>query len=134
MTLLEALRGDALGEQALRGEIWTETVAGTLGPSVRAIVPIQDEDGTVHGMVATGVTVTNVSVAIAARLPFVILTAGIDLSVGAISEVVGDLQRASGATERLFDLMATRPEMIWKMPVMVRTQAANATPLSCRRA
>lgn len=62
-------------EQALRGEIWTETVAGTLGPSVRAIVPIQDEDGTVHGMVATGVTVTNVSVAIAARLPFVILTA-----------------------------------------------------------
>ena len=62
-------------EQALGGEIWTETVAGTLGPSVRAIVPIQDEDGTVHGMVATGVTVTNVSVAIAARLPFVILTA-----------------------------------------------------------
>lgn len=62
-------------EQALRGEIWTETVAGTLGPSVRAIAPIQDEDGTVHGMVATGVTVTNVSVAINARLPFVILTA-----------------------------------------------------------
>jgi ATP-binding cassette subfamily B protein len=32
-------------------------------------------------------------------------------SVGAISEVVGDLQRAAGATERLFDLMATQPEI-----------------------
>jgi len=32
-------------------------------------------------------------------------------SVGAISEVVGDLQRASGATERLFDLMTTQPEI-----------------------
>ena len=32
-------------------------------------------------------------------------------SVGAISEVVGDLQRAAGATERLFDLMATEPEI-----------------------
>jgi len=41
-------------------------------------------------------------------------------SVGAISEVVGDLQRASGATERLFDLMATQPEI---------TAPANPVPL-----
>jgi ATP-binding cassette subfamily B protein len=32
-------------------------------------------------------------------------------SVGAISEVIGDLQRAAGATERLFDLLATEPEI-----------------------
>nr|WP_247881354.1 ABC transporter transmembrane domain-containing protein [Skermanella sp. TT6] len=32
-------------------------------------------------------------------------------SVGAISEVIGDLQRAAGATERLFDLMATAPQI-----------------------
>lgn len=32
-------------------------------------------------------------------------------SVGAISEVVGDLQRAAGAAERLFDLLATKPEI-----------------------
>jgi ATP-binding cassette, subfamily B, bacterial len=41
-------------------------------------------------------------------------------SVGAISEVVGDLQRAAGATERLFDLMATQPEI---------TAPANPIPL-----
>lgn len=37
-----------------------------------------------------------------------ILVAG---SVGAISEVVADLQRAAGAAERLFDLLATAPEI-----------------------
>jgi len=39
---------------------------------------------------------------------YAIVVAG---SVGAISEVVGDLQRASGATERLFDLLATRTDI-----------------------
>ncbi|HET8726968.1 MAG TPA: ABC transporter transmembrane domain-containing protein [Alphaproteobacteria bacterium] len=37
-----------------------------------------------------------------------VLVAG---SVGALSEVIGDLQRAAGATERLFDLLATRREI-----------------------
>lgn len=32
-------------------------------------------------------------------------------SAGAISEVVGDLQRAAGATERLMELLATEPEI-----------------------
>lgn len=32
-------------------------------------------------------------------------------SVGAISEVIGDLQRAAGATERLFDLLSLQPEI-----------------------
>ncbi len=32
-------------------------------------------------------------------------------SVGALSEVVGDLQRAAGATERLVDLLATPPDI-----------------------
>ena len=38
-------------------------------------------------------------------------------SAGALSEVVGDLQRAAGATERLFELLAQRPKI-----------AAPATP------
>ncbi|MHB8454749.1 MAG: ABC transporter transmembrane domain-containing protein [Acidiferrobacterales bacterium] len=37
---------------------------------------------------------------------YAVLVAG---SVGAISEVVGDLQRAAGAAERLLELLATRP-------------------------
>jgi ATP-binding cassette subfamily B protein len=32
-------------------------------------------------------------------------------SVGAISEVIGDLQRAAGASERLMELLATQPEI-----------------------
>ena len=32
-------------------------------------------------------------------------------ALGALSEVVGDLQRAAGATERLMDLLAARPEI-----------------------
>jgi len=39
---------------------------------------------------------------------YAIVVAG---SVGAISEVVGDLQRAAGATERLIELLATEPEI-----------------------
>lgn len=38
-----------------------------------------------------------------------VLVAG---SVGAISEVVGDLQRAAGAAERLMELLATRPDIV----------------------
>ncbi|EMY33052.1 signal transduction histidine kinase regulating citrate/malate metabolism [Arthrobacter crystallopoietes BAB-32] len=62
-------------DQALAGEPETEVFAGTLGPSIRAIVPVKDESGTVRAMVAAGVTVSNVSVALNARLPFVFFVA-----------------------------------------------------------
>ena len=42
---------------------------------------------------------------------FVFYAAVVAGAVGALSEVVGDLQRAAGATERLFDLLATTPEI-----------------------
>ena len=42
---------------------------------------------------------------------FVFYAAVVAGAVGALSEVVGDLQRAAGATERLFDLLATAPEI-----------------------
>lgn len=71
-------------DEALAGRPQTEVFAGTLGPSIRAIVPVKDASGKVQGMVASGVTVSNVSVAVAARLPFVILTA---LAVMAVSSL-----------------------------------------------
>ena len=43
---------------------------------------------------------------------FVFYAAIVAGAVGAISEVIGDLQRAAGATERLFDLLAMQPEII----------------------
>ncbi|MCC6467693.1 MAG: ATP-binding cassette domain-containing protein, partial [Alphaproteobacteria bacterium] len=45
---------------------------------------------------------------LAAFVFYAVVVAG---SVGAIGEVVGDLQRAAGAAERLFDLLATEPEI-----------------------
>ncbi|MDP5228492.1 MULTISPECIES: sensor histidine kinase [Arthrobacter] len=55
-------------EPALQGQDFTETYTGTLGPSVRTIVPVKDPSGKVRAMVAAGVTVQNVDSGIAVRL------------------------------------------------------------------
>ncbi|TDT78168.1 sensor histidine kinase regulating citrate/malate metabolism [Arthrobacter sp. AG258] len=68
-------------DAALQGRTFTEVTAGTLGPSVRTIVPVKDSAGTIQALVAVGVTVRNVDVAFAARLP-VLLALGIALLVG----------------------------------------------------
>jgi len=48
-------------------------------------------------------------------------------AVGAMSEVIGDLQRAAGATERLMELMETRPEIAAPAaPVPVPAMAGSA--------
>ncbi|MBI1207035.1 MAG: ATP-binding cassette domain-containing protein [Azospirillum sp.] len=57
-----------------------------------------------HDVVAGRVTPGQLS----AFVIYAVVVAG---SVGAISEVIGDLQRAAGATERLFDLLAIAPEI-----------------------
>src|SRR3990170_1475184 len=41
---------------ALRGHTFTETYTGTLGPSVRVVTPVLDEDGAVIGLVSVGIT------------------------------------------------------------------------------
>lgn len=76
--------------EARAGHPHTETTAGTLGPSVRAIVPIEDAAGNVVGMVATGVTVKNVEVLVAAKLPEVLgLAAALMLAGSVASWLVG---------------------------------------------
>ena len=50
-------------DAALHGQVFTEVVAGTLGPSVRTIAPVKDADGKVRALVAAGVTVRTVDVA-----------------------------------------------------------------------
>ena len=42
---------------------------------------------------------------------FVFFAATVASAVGGLSDVFGDLQRAAGATERLFELLATEPEI-----------------------
>lgn len=71
--------------EARAGHPHTETTAGTLGPSVRAIVPIEDAAGNVVGMVAAGVTVKNVEVLVAARLPEVLGLAAALMVAGSVA-------------------------------------------------
>ncbi|MET4134542.1 sensor histidine kinase [Pseudarthrobacter sp. PvP090] len=56
-------------DAALNGQVFTEMTAGTLGPSVRTIAPVRDSDGTVRALVAAGVTVRTVDIAVSGRLP-----------------------------------------------------------------
>ncbi len=72
-------------QQAQAGQVYFETTAGTLGPSVRVIVPIKDPAGTVVGMVAAGMTVSNVQVLVAARLPAVLGLAAALLAAGSLA-------------------------------------------------
>lgn len=69
---------------ALAGRTFTETFAGTLGPSVRAVTPITDDDGTVVGLVAAGVTVANISEALVPRLGGVVGLAAVIVAVSAL--------------------------------------------------
>ncbi|WP_285723843.1 ATP-binding protein [Psychromicrobium xiongbiense] len=59
-------------DQALAGKPFTEVTVGTLGPSVRSIVPILDASGTVRGMVAVGMTVSTVEIALNGRIPLIV--------------------------------------------------------------
>ena len=43
-------------EPALRGETFTEVYTGTLGPSIRTIVPVRDGSGRIVGLVSAGIT------------------------------------------------------------------------------
>lgn len=71
--------------QAQAGSTYFETTAGSLGPSVRVIVPIKDSSGTVRGMVAAGVTVSNVQVLVTSRLPAVLGLAVTLLAAGSLA-------------------------------------------------
>lgn len=66
---------------ALRGESFTEVYDGTLGPSVRAVVPVVADDGEVVGMVSAGVTLDRLWDSIVPRL--VIVGIGTLLAFGA---------------------------------------------------
>lgn len=71
-------------EQALRGEILTETYTGTLGPSIRAVVPVLDSGGKVNALVSVGITVTAISAELEERLLPLIAVAAVVLVVGVV--------------------------------------------------
>ncbi|MET8754502.1 ATP-binding protein [Streptomyces sp. NPDC004667] len=53
---------------ALRGETFSETYTGTLGPSIRVVTPLADEEGRIVGLVSAGITVRAVNDRLAAQL------------------------------------------------------------------
>ncbi|MDU9001102.1 SpoIIE family protein phosphatase [Streptomyces mirabilis] len=65
---------------AQHGGIVTETTAGTLGPSVRTVVPVTTNDGRVIGLVSAGITVKQVSLAAERQVPLVLAATGVVLS------------------------------------------------------
>ena len=76
---------------AQAGRTLTETYTGTLGPSVRAVVPVM-VGGELIGIVSAGVTTDNVLSALVPRIPFVI---GIAIAVVVVGALAAALTRRS---------------------------------------
>ncbi|MFI5828840.1 ATP-binding protein [Streptomyces sp. NPDC051578] len=66
---------------ALRGETFSETYTGTLGPSIRVVTPLLD-DGRVVGMVSAGITVRAISARLAEQLTALAWVAAAALALG----------------------------------------------------
>lgn len=67
-------------DQAARGHALTETFTGTLGTSMRAVVPVLDADRVI-GLVAVGILLTTVDRDVRSQLPTLIVTAALALLV-----------------------------------------------------
>ncbi|MEU2390511.1 sensor histidine kinase [Streptomyces sp. NPDC007369] len=72
---------------ALRGDTFSETYTGTLGPSIRVVTPLLD-DGRVIGMVSSGITVRAISARLAAQLSALGWVAAGALALGAVGTYV----------------------------------------------
>ncbi|MFD4598259.1 SpoIIE family protein phosphatase [Streptomyces sp. NPDC058464] len=65
---------------AQQGGIVTETTTGTLGPSVRTVVPVTTPEGKVVGLVSAGITVSQVSAAAGRQAPLVLAGTGLAIA------------------------------------------------------
>ncbi|MBJ8344569.1 sensor histidine kinase [Antrihabitans sp. YC2-6] len=75
-------------DRALAGETFTETYTGTLGPSIRSVTPVYDDDGTIIGLVSAGVTRAQIGEQVAHGLPAILGVALIGLALAAIGSVL----------------------------------------------
>ncbi|AKZ58221.1 putative two-component system sensor kinase [Streptomyces ambofaciens ATCC 23877] len=74
-------------ERAQRGETFTETYTGTLGPSVRAVTPV-DDGGRVVGLVSAGIKVEEISKRAQEQLTALLAVAAGALLLGAVGTYV----------------------------------------------
>ncbi|WP_374455246.1 ATP-binding protein [Nocardioides sp.] len=79
----DQIGGKFIGDlgDAPRGEVFTQVFRGTLGPSVRAVVPVVD-DGDVVALVAVGITIERLDRRLLGDLPGIGLAAGVTLLAG----------------------------------------------------
>ncbi|MEU6556378.1 SpoIIE family protein phosphatase [Streptomyces sp. NPDC046915] len=92
---------------ARHGGIVTETTAGTLGPSVRTVVPVTNPEGKVIGLVSAGITIHQVSLAAGRQMPLVLTAAGLVLTAATGgSALIG--RRLSHQTHGLGPVQMTR--------------------------
>jgi two-component system CitB family sensor kinase len=109
----EQIGGHYIGtiEPALEGRPFTETYTGTLGPSVRSIVPVT-VDGRVVGMVAVGVTVVRIGQRIASDVTQVALFAVLALALATLGALAIS-RRLRRQTHGLGALEMTRMYEAW---------------------
>jgi two-component system, CitB family, sensor kinase len=73
---------------ALAGQPFTETFTGTLGPSVRAVVPVPGERRPVEGLVAVGITQTKISTELARQVPALLGLVALLLALAAFGSLL----------------------------------------------
>lgn len=73
---------------ALHGETFTETYTGTLGPSVRAVTPVEDDDKRIVGLVSAGIRVEAISARVQDQVTALLGVAAGVLALGAIGTYV----------------------------------------------
>ncbi|MEU7893849.1 sensor histidine kinase [Nonomuraea sp. NPDC049152] len=81
-------------DRALRGETFTETYTGTLGPSMRAVTPVKGATGTVKALVSAGITVERIDARLREQISWAGLAGALGLGVAAGGTwLVGDRLR-----------------------------------------
>lgn len=73
-------------DRALRGETFTETFPGTLGPSIRAVTPVYDGDRIV-ALVSAGVTRAKIGDQVGAQLPLILGVTAIGLVLATLGSL-----------------------------------------------
>ena len=75
-------------DRALAGQTFTETYAGTLGPSIRAVAPVRDSTGHIVGLVSAGVTRERISQSVLSTLPAIGIAVGVALLLALVGSFV----------------------------------------------
>jgi two-component system CitB family sensor kinase len=75
-------------EPALAGRPFTETFTGTLGPSVRAVVPVPGDDRPVEGLVAVGITQARITNQLNRQIPALLSLVALFLALAALASLL----------------------------------------------